>query len=123
MSDTGLFATRLEDATARAEEFDNALVLLKKAGESEELGSTLGDELKNARETIRKYLASLISSVNSGFVSTKAHIRRGSIDILRKLHSSDWDKYIEDLKFLNQQLSIPDTRFESRYYQRLERVW
>ena len=103
MSDVGLLATQLAHSTQCAEDLDKALLRLKKEGRNAE-GTSSSSQ---AREMVKEILSDLLASISGDLTPRKYQLREETIEILRGIHLSDWQSFVEKLQAIQKQLNEP----------------
>ena len=103
MSDVGLIATQLAHTTQCAEDLDKALLRLKKEGRSTE-GTSSSSQ---AREMAREILSDLLASISGDLTPRKYQLREETVEILRGIHRSDWQSFVEELQAVRKRLDKP----------------
>lgn len=103
MSDVGLLATQLAHTTQCAEDLDKALLRLKK----EERNAEGTARSSQAREMAREILSDLLASISGDLTPRKYQLREETVEILRGIHRSDWQHFVEKLQAINGRLDKP----------------
>lgn len=121
MSDVGLFATQLKEATNKARDFDKALKLLKNNIDAKN-GISISDEETSARQVLQQYLSDLLITINGESIANEILFRDATISSLKRLHSSNWKKYTEELSSIEENISNTDWFPEPRHIIYLEEI-
>lgn len=120
MSDVGLLATQLAHTTQCAEDLDKALLHLKKEGRSSE--GTSGSLQAQAREMAKEILSDLLASISGDLTPGKYQLREETVEILRGIHRSDWQHFVEELQAINGRLDKPGETLRSEEIYCLEDI-
>lgn len=120
MSDVGLLATQLAHTTQCAEDLDKALLRLKKEGRNAEGKGTSSSS--QAREMAREILTDLLASISGDLTPRKYQLREETVEILRGIHRSDWQNFVEKLHSIHKQLNKPGEMLEPEELHCLEDI-